>query len=207
MAEAIAARKAKPKGKKLEREPSPVEVVYMFKSPQEKTGRDGNKYNVFHKTGPGDGAFTRDDLLDITGIGAKLHTAKLKNSKYTKKRRARENAIDEAEASTDLNGLIDKARRDIKKEYAAQCLKPLFTFAKLHTTDQPRLALWGFQDKKGDLVIGQRNDGAIWAISMLAASNGIARANHRARILAERLITQGISQEYKDELLKLTGKK
>ncbi len=205
MVEAVA---AKPKSKKSEREPSPAEAIFQRKEPlKDKVGRDGVPYTIFHNVGAAGGAFTRNDLMDISQIGTKLKAAKAKAEKLPPLRRAEKIMIAEVRAAVEYRRMISKAKRDIKKEYASQGLLPLFAFARMHATDEPRLAIWGFMNKKCKLVIGQANDAAIWDISVLGASNGIARLNHRARLLVDDLVTLGISKDNKESLLRLTGKK
>lgn len=203
MADAIAARK--PRRKESARKLDPIRACFAHQSPETKTGRDGVVYTLFDRYGAAGGAFTNKDLRDIIGLTTKLDLEKKHLARTERSSKKLEILMKEREklASSELNLAVARTKRAVARDYRTQGLKPLISMAKMHQDDEARLAIWGFQNRKGELVIGNRNEGAIWTISMLSASNGIANANRRARLLGESLIAQGISSEYKKALTPL----
>jgi len=160
---------------------APLARRFTLTKTEEKTGRDGAKYRIHTRMGPTGGAFTTDDLLEIFSFKAKLsrYERDLTKRYDVDSKEFKENLKHErSRLVAKISGYVALYRRRLEEEYADQGIIPLFTKVKIHSEDEEaRLYIQGFYrpDAKEKLVLGNRDDGALWALTNKPQTEAKAR--------------------------------
>ena len=186
---------------------APLARRFMLAKAEEKTGRDGVKYKVHTRLGPSGGAFTTDDLLEMFGLKAKLarYERDLKSRYDVDSKEFKENLKHEkTRLVSKTSSYVSLYRHKVEEEYAPQGLIPLFTKVKLHSEDEePRLFFQGFMrpDAKGEkFVLGNRDDGALWAIVSKNQTESKARVYSMSVTLGREFMKAALNQAVRDRL-------
>jgi hypothetical protein len=190
-----------------EKKYAPLARRFMLSKTEEKPGRDGVKYRIHTRLGPSGGAFTTDDLLEIFGFKAKL--AKYERD-LTKRHEPdsdefKENyAHERSRLVGKVSGYVALYRRRLEAEYAEQGIIPLFTKVRIHSEDEePRLFIQGFMrpdSKKEKFVLGNRDDGALWAIVNKSRTESKARVYSMSVTLGREFMQGALTDAVKQRL-------
>lgn len=191
MVEAVAAKPAQKA--KRERAPTAIETLFMASRATTERGKNGKMVTYYHHIGSSGKSPTREDLLEVSGYAAQLQAFKKKahNSRAPLRVIDEDIRIRKKHLNQCLDNDIAKAKRYIAKDYASQKLKPLIGWLQLQSDeDEPRLVFAGLADRMtSELVIGVRDDGALWSANVIIATNGLASVRKMAIVMAQELKT------------------
>lgn len=176
---------------------------FVLSQPEKMKGRNGKMYDIFHRFGASGGAPTNRELMQKEGMMKELADAERDaNKRYRSLEEARGVVKSrEVHLKQILNGRISAFKQSLHREYASQKLIPLVARVRIHSKDdERRLFIQGWADEKGELVIGNRDDGALWAIENLANTRGFVKINRLANMVGRDLVARGLSAPVKERL-------
>jgi len=188
MAEVVAAKPAQKA--KRERVPTAVETLFMASRATTERGKNGKMVTYYHHIGSSGKSPTREDLLEVSGYTAQLQAYKKKahNSRAPLRVIDEDVSIRKKHLNRCLDNDIAKAKRNIANDYRSQKLKPLIGWLKLTEDGESRLVFAGLGDPRtAELVIGVRDDGALWSANAITATNGMADTRRMAIAMAQEL--------------------
>lgn len=186
-----------------------IEELFMLNKPEKVKGKDGKTYELFHRYGPSNGAYTKDDLMEIIGFKRELKKVETDaNKRYKSISEAREVvSAREGMLKRKLHSRVMACKGKLVKEYQEVGLIPLMAFARLHSeTEERRFFIQGFCNADGEFVIGNRDDAALWAIEVMSGARGMAAKYRLAHAVGKDLINKGLLSGHIKERLALTLK-
>jgi hypothetical protein len=205
MAELVKEPKAKPKRMASDA----IEELFMLDKPEKVKGRDGKTYELFHRYGPSNGAYTKDDLMELVGFKSELKKVeKDANKRYKSISEARE-VVDSREGmlKRKLHSRIMSCKGKLMREYQEIGLIPLMAFVRIHSeTEDRKFFIEGFCNLDGEFVIGNRDDAALWAIEVMSGARGMAQKYRLAHAVGKDLVNKGLLSGPIKERLALTLK-
>lgn len=169
--------------------------LFQLRVPDRQKGRDGRMYDIFYRVGPMGGAFTKKELMEREGMMAELAEVQRDANKRYKKSTDVQMVVSSREAYLKrlLESRMSLMKAHIQKDAEKQGLVPLASMVRIHSEDEERrFFIQGFANSEGDLVIGSRDDAALWAIEMMSVSKPMARRYRLAHKVGEKLSEKGL---------------
>jgi hypothetical protein len=173
---------------------------FILKRSERTKGRDGQYVDMPYRIGPSGGAFTIDDLLEKTGRLAKLvrYEKQLIKDGYAPDSKAFKTlkAAYRAKLVQEVGNSIHSFCRRVALDMAANGFVPLAGKVRIHSEDEkPRFYIQGYwkPDARGEkLVIGSRDDAALWAIETKSKNETQAHKHALSMSVGRDLISRGL---------------
>jgi hypothetical protein len=169
--------------------------LFALRVPERVRGRDGKNYEMYFRTGPMGGAYTKRELMVKEGLMSELAEVE-KDAQKRYKSPAEVRAVvksREVYLKQVLESRMNVMKLIISKEAEKQELIPLMASVRIHSGDEERrFFIQGFANRDGELVIGSRDDVALWAIEVMSSAQSMARKYRLAHRVGERLVEKGI---------------
>lgn len=169
--------------------------LFTLRVPGREKGRDGRMYDIFIRTGPMGGAYTKRELMQKEGMLSELaEIEKDANKRYKNSSEVRMVVSSrEAYFKRLLESRLNAMKAAVYKEVDKQGLIPLASSIRIHSEDEERKFFFqGFVNKDGELIIGSRDDAALWAIEMMSSTQAMAHKYRLSRKVGEKLTEKGL---------------
>ena len=194
--------------KKARRRPAHAEIesLFVLNKPEKVKGRDGKVYEIYHRTGPLKGAYSKKEFMEKMGFMKEL-------ALLEKDAQKRYGSVGDIRSVVEgrrtklmnvLNSRVAAFKTHMVRLYrqGSNKLIPLIASVRIHSeTEERKLFIQGFVNMDGEFVIGNRDDAALWAIEVMSGARGMASRYKLATVVGRDLVQRaGIAAPIRERL-------